>query len=165
MPNRQEPEEPELAQEVFALLGERWNHAILREVFFGVQRFGALQRNLGIGPNTLTSRLAGLIELGLLERHRYRPDKEWYDYRLTDSARELVPAWITLALWGQAHLHPDRSTRRRVRHTSCGELVDPQLTCGHCGEILHGRDLEPVELATEADATNGHPTATATNRA
>ena len=146
--------DPRPAQEVFELLGERWNNAILREVFWGVHRFGALQRKLGIGPNTLTTRLATLVELGLLERHRYRPDKEWYDYRLTESAQELVPAWITLAQWGRTHLHADLPTRRYIRHTTCGELVNPQLTCGHCGEPLTGHDLEPVELPAEAGASS-----------
>ncbi|MBY8862629.1 helix-turn-helix transcriptional regulator [Nocardia sp. CA2R105] len=145
--------EPHPAEEVFNLLGERWNNAILREVYWGVHRFGALQRSLGIGPNTLTSRLATLVELGLLERHRYRPDKDWYDYRLTDSARQLVPAWIALTQWGRTHLHPGGSDRRRIRHTGCGELVNPQLTCDHCGEVLTGHDLEPIELSDEKAAT------------
>src|SRR5579875_556393 len=95
-----------MTRELFALLGERWNYAILVEVFYGVQRFGELQRRLGIAPNTLTTRLGGLVELGLLERHRYRPDKDWFDYRLTDSARDLVPAWITLSQWAETHLRP-----------------------------------------------------------
>ena len=147
----QDDSEPHPAQEVFALLGERWNNAILREVYWGVHRFGALQRKLGIGPNTLTSRLSTLVELGLLERHRYRPDKEWYDYRLSESAQELVPAWIVMARWGHAHLHTDLPNRR-VRHTTCGELANPQLTCSHCGEIITGRDLEPIELSPEEAA-------------
>ncbi|GAA3546925.1 helix-turn-helix domain-containing protein [Amycolatopsis ultiminotia] len=141
-----------LAQELFALLGERWNYAILREVFFGVERFGALQRSLGIAPNTLTSRLAGLVDLGLLERHRYRPDKDWYDYRLTASARELVPGWITLSQWAANHLSTDPASRRHLRHTGCGELIEPQLTCGHCGAVLQGRELEPVELVSEGES-------------
>lgn len=139
-------------RELFALLGERWNYAILREVFFGVQRFGALQRNLQVAPTTLTARLTGLVKLGLLERRQYRPDKEWFDYCLTDSARELVPAWIMLAQWALTHMDSDRATTRQVRHTACGELISAQLTCSHCGGALEGRDLEPVEKATD-DAT------------
>ena len=143
--------DPAMTQELFAQLGERWNYAILREVFYGVERFGALQRNLGIAPNTLTARLAGLVDLGLIERHRYRPDKDWYDYRLTANARDLVPAWITLAQWAENNLRAGHTTRRRLLHSECGELADPRLTCGHCGGVLNGRDLEPVELLAQDD--------------
>ncbi|WP_327293760.1 MULTISPECIES: helix-turn-helix domain-containing protein [unclassified Streptomyces] len=149
-----------MTQELFALLGERWNYAILREVFYGVERFGALQRSLGIAPNTLTARLAVLIDLELLERHRYREDKDWYDYRLTDSAREIVPAWVTLSQWAANHLRANPTTRRRLRHTGCGELTNPHLTCGHCGAALQGRDLEPVELPLEDEGPSGSTAAT-----
>lgn len=143
-----------MTRELFALLGERWNYAILVEIFYGVERFGELQRRLGIAPNTLTARLGGLVKLGLLERHRYRPDKDWFDYRLTDSARDLVPAWITLSQWAETHLRTGQ-TRRRLRHSGCGQLTSPLLTCSQCGAVLNGRDLEPVELAVKEDTDAG----------
>ena len=138
-----------MTQELFAFLGERWNYAILCEVFYGVERFGALQRRLGIAPTTLTARLVGLVDFGLIERHRYRPDKEWFDYRLTDRARELVPPWITLSQWAQTNLDPDRLPRRHLRHTGCGQLTRPHLTCSQCGQDINGRDLEPVGPAED----------------
>lgn len=144
-----------VTQELFALLGERWNYAILRETFFGVQRFGALQRKLGIAPNTLTARLAGLVDFGLLERHQYRPDKKWFDYRLTDSARALVPAWISLTQWAERYLDPALKSRRQLRHTACGQITNPRLTCSYCGEILDGHDMEPAEPPTGDDTADG----------
>lgn len=155
--------DPHPIPEVFTLLGERWNNAILREVYWGVHRFGALQRNLGIGPNTLTSRLATLVDLGLLERRRYRPDKEWYDYRLTDSGRALVPAWVALAQWSHTYLHSATPGRRRIRHTGCGEVVNPHLVCDHCGEVLTGHDLEPTELSADEAAADTHTGTPAAN--
>ncbi|WP_194922792.1 winged helix-turn-helix transcriptional regulator [Catenulispora pinisilvae] len=140
-----------MGQELFALLGERWNYAILRQVFFGVERFGTLQRALDIAPRTLTARLTTLVELGLLERHQYRADKEWFDYRLTAAARELVPAWITMSQWASTHLDHERTAQRRLRHKLCGQIAVPVLTCSHCGEEMSGRDLEPVELSTESE--------------
>ena len=81
-------------QEFLSAISERWNYQILREVFFGVGRFGELKRALGISANILTARLASLTELGLLTKHAYRPDKAWYEYRLTDSARDWsCPPW------------------------------------------------------------------------
>jgi DNA-binding HxlR family transcriptional regulator len=91
-------------QEFLAAISERWNYQILREVFFGVGRFGELKRALGISANILTARLNSLTELGLLTKHAYRPDKPWYEYQLTDSARELVvPAIVTITRWAEAN--------------------------------------------------------------
>ena len=137
-----------MTQKLFALLGERWNYAILVEIFYGVERFGGLQRSLGIAPTTLTTRLNELVDLGLLERHRYRSDKDWYDYRLTEDARAIVPAWITMSQWAANHLRDRPSTRRRLRHTACGAVTNPRLTCTACGKVLDGTDLEPVDLPT-----------------
>jgi DNA-binding HxlR family transcriptional regulator len=91
---------------MFAILGERWNYHIFREVFFGTNRFGGLQRALHIAPNVLTNRLNTLVELDLLERHQYRSDKPWYEYRLTEQAQAIVPAWVTIARWAETHLEP-----------------------------------------------------------
>ncbi|MEU9545721.1 MULTISPECIES: winged helix-turn-helix transcriptional regulator [Streptomyces] len=70
-------------QEFLAAISERWNYQILREVFFGIGRFGELKRALGISANILTARLNSLTELGLLTKRAYRPDKPWYEYELT----------------------------------------------------------------------------------
>jgi len=49
--------EGESRRRALALVGERWTMLILREAFFGVRRFGALARNLGIPRPTLSLRL------------------------------------------------------------------------------------------------------------
>jgi DNA-binding HxlR family transcriptional regulator len=131
-------------RELFAILGERWNYAIVREVFYGVRRFGALQRALGIAPNVLTARLSVLIDLGLLAREQYRPDKQWYEYQLSESARMIVPAWIIMAQWAEANLPEGDRTRRGIRHTTCGQVTHPVLTCGACGQPVDSRDVAPV---------------------
>ncbi|HVV13646.1 helix-turn-helix domain-containing protein [Amycolatopsis sp.] len=131
-------------RELFALLGERWNYAILREVFYGVRRFGALQRALGIAPSILTTRLAALAELGLVEKIQYRPDKPWFEYHLSESARAIVPAWMVLAQWAEAHLPDGDRTARAIRHTTCGGVTHPVLTCDVCGEPMDARDVAPA---------------------
>ncbi|MFF9607756.1 winged helix-turn-helix transcriptional regulator [Streptomyces sp. NPDC014684] len=78
-----------------AAISERWNYQILREVFFGVHRFGKLKRGLGPSATMLTARLNDLVGIGLLEKHAYREGKPWYAYRLTDGVREpVVPAIV-----------------------------------------------------------------------
>jgi DNA-binding HxlR family transcriptional regulator len=64
-------------------VGDRWSLMILRDASYGATRFDQFQKNLGIAPNILTRRLAGLVEVGVLEKYRYslRPPRD--EYRLT----------------------------------------------------------------------------------
>ncbi|MEU3372436.1 helix-turn-helix domain-containing protein [Streptomyces sp. NPDC006660] len=132
-------------QEFLSAISERWNYQILREVFFGVGRFGELKRALGISANILTARLAGLTELGLLTKHAYRPDKPWYEYRLTDSARELVvPAIVTITRWAEAHATDGDLTRHPLVHTACGRPTEPYLACSSCHQPVEASSLHPA---------------------
>jgi DNA-binding HxlR family transcriptional regulator len=88
----------------FELFGDRWTLQIVREVFRGTRRFGRLQRRLGIARTVLSARLALLVEQGILERHRYHRDPDWFEYRLTDRGRALYPAITALARWADEHL-------------------------------------------------------------
>ncbi|MHB8690572.1 MAG: winged helix-turn-helix transcriptional regulator [Solirubrobacteraceae bacterium] len=126
-----------------ALVGERWTLLILREAFFGVRRFGQFARNLEIPRPTLSARLRTLVDAGMLERVLYATDPDRYEYRLTDSGRDLFPAIIALMRWGDEHLAGSEGPPIVLRHNGCGQIADPRLTCGHCGEELGVRDVTP----------------------
>jgi len=139
-------------QEFLAAISERWNYQILREVFFGVGRFGELKRALGISANILTARLNSLTELGLLTKRAYRPDKPWYEYELTDSARELVvPAIVTITRWAETHATDGEITHHPLLHTACGNPTDPYLACSSCHLPVEASTLRPMP-AEEGDA-------------
>ncbi|MFF1699032.1 winged helix-turn-helix transcriptional regulator [Streptomyces sp. NPDC058257] len=132
-------------QEFLSAISERWNYQILREVFFGVGRFGELKRALGISANILTARLASLTELGLLSKHPYRTDKPWYEYRLTDSARELVvPAIVAITHWAETRATGTDATRHPLMHTVCGNPTDPYLACSSCHQPMEAPTLRPM---------------------
>ncbi|USI73804.1 winged helix-turn-helix transcriptional regulator [Sphingomonas morindae] len=84
-----------------AWMGDAWRLLILREVARGEFRFDGLRRALGIAPNILTRRLAGLVEDGLLARHRYseRPPRD--EFRLTEKGQALIPILIALGAWAR----------------------------------------------------------------
>ncbi|WP_194918481.1 winged helix-turn-helix transcriptional regulator, partial [Catenulispora rubra] len=85
-----------------ATISERWTYQILREIFFGTTRFGELKRTLGISANILTTRLNDLTEAGLLTKRAYRQDKPWFEYELTDEARDVVvPAIVAITRWAE----------------------------------------------------------------
>jgi DNA-binding HxlR family transcriptional regulator len=125
------------------LVGERWTLLILREAFFGVQRFGQLARNLNIPRPTLSSRLRRLVDVGLLDRVPYSRDPERHEYRLTEAGRDLFGAIVVLMRWGDEHLpHPD-GPPIVLRHHTCGEFIDPRLVCAHCGGEITARNVTP----------------------
>ena len=125
------------------LVGERWTLLILREAFFGVQRFGQLARNLSIPRPTLSSRLRTLVEVGLLERVRYSQDPERYEYRLTEVGHDLFGAVVVLMRWGDEHLPNPDGPPIVLRHRTCGEVADPRLICAHCNEEITARNVTP----------------------
>lgn len=151
-PNTSKPVVFEHGQTFLAAISERWNYQILREVFFGTARFGEIKRALGISANILTTRLADLTELGLLAKRAYREDKPWYEYELTDAARELVvPAIVAITRWAEERgLSADGPgaegavARRPLLHTTCGNQTEPYLACSACHARVEASNLVPL---------------------
>jgi DNA-binding HxlR family transcriptional regulator len=130
----------ELAMDV---LSDRWTFLILREAFFGVRRYGQMQRNLGIARNVLADRLRQLVADGMFERVRYRTDPDWYEYRLTERALDLYPVIVGLMRWADRHLAgEDDADALELIHRSCGKPAEPYLACSYCHERLTGRDID-----------------------
>jgi DNA-binding HxlR family transcriptional regulator len=124
------------------VLSDRWTFLILREAFFGVRRYGRMQRDLGIARNVLAERLRKLVADGMLERVRYRTDPDWYEYRLTERALDLYPVIVGLMRWAERHLGPDDAGAAvELVHRSCGHPAEPYLACAHCHEPLTARDI------------------------
>src|SRR3954462_7920189 len=89
------------------LVGERWTLLILRDTFLGTRRFDDFQRNLGIARNILQSRLARLVDEGILRRVRYQERPERFEYRLTRKGVDLWPILVALMKWGDRHVFPE----------------------------------------------------------
>jgi DNA-binding HxlR family transcriptional regulator len=145
----------ELAVDVLA---DRWTFLILREAFFGVRRYGQLQRNLGIARNVLADRLRKLVADGMFERVRYRADPDWYEYRLTDRALDLYPVIVGLMRWADRHLVKpgDEVLALELIHRSCGAPADPYLACAHCHEPIGGREIDARVVASHGARAQRH---------
>jgi DNA-binding HxlR family transcriptional regulator len=140
-PTRPPRDAVELAMDV---LSDRWTFLILREGFFGVRRYGQMQRDLGIARNVLADRLRQLVADGMFERVRYRTDPDWYEYRLTDRALGLYPVILGLMQWAGQHLSDERDAMIEVTltHRACGHRTEPYLACSHCHAPVTPRDVE-----------------------
>jgi len=102
------------------VLGEKWTLLIVRELVLGATRFNQIQRGLPrISPTVLNTRLAELTERGVIVRRRI-PEQKGYEYRLTESGRELYPLLLKMSEWGM------RWARRGIRE----EELDVEFLMG-----------------------------------
>lgn len=85
----------------FGLIGDRWTLVILRSALYGVRRFDDFQTELEIPRSVLSHRLAGLVELGIMERREYREDgqRARIEYPLTDMGHALGLPFIAMTEW------------------------------------------------------------------
>jgi DNA-binding HxlR family transcriptional regulator len=125
------------------LLADRWTFLVLREAFFGVRRFGHMQRNLGIARTVLSSRLKLLVAEGLLERRAYREDPVWHEYRLTQKGLDFYPVALALMDWGDHYLASEAGPPTLLHHRTCDHDMRPVWSCSHCHRPLDARDVEP----------------------
>ncbi|WP_342728822.1 helix-turn-helix domain-containing protein [Bradyrhizobium sp. B097] len=92
------------------IVGERWTLLIIRELLIGPKRFSDLLNHLnGMSPTLLTSRLAALIESGVIRKIDWQGPVTAQLYELTESGREIQPAIRELIRWGGRYLFPPRA--------------------------------------------------------
>jgi DNA-binding HxlR family transcriptional regulator len=120
------------------VVGERWTLLIVRDAFFGVRRFGDFVTHLDIPRAVLTSRLAALVEAGVLAPE---PGPHGHDeYALTGKGRDLWPVVRSLLAWGDEH-YSDIGPRRVFRHAADDGAVGPDGVSAQCGGVVDSADL------------------------
>jgi DNA-binding HxlR family transcriptional regulator len=107
------------------IVGDRWAFLILREAHVGATRFAEFRDVLGIAPNILTSRLATLVDAGILEKREYRDagERARSSYHLTPAGQDLKIVLAALQQWGDEHVPPATGPTVRRRDTRTGELI------------------------------------------
>lgn len=87
------------------VVGERWTLLILRDLFLhGPRRFKDFQDSLaGIAPNTLSARIKGLEEQGLIAGRLYSEHPPRAEYVLTGKGKALGPVLRALKDWGERY--------------------------------------------------------------
>ena len=81
------------------IIGARWALLIVEQLLDGPQRYGDLQRDLGVPTNMLATRLRELESAGILARLPLRHNSR--AYALTDRGRALREAIVALQYWGR----------------------------------------------------------------
>ena len=140
------------------ILGDRWTLIVLRDMIFGDGRhFSALHRGSleGIATNVLADRLDKLVEHGLLTRHQDPSHRQRTNYRLTESAIQLVPVLATLGAWGTAWLPVSEELSARAAVLAAGgpelwEQFMDELRAEHLGSPADLRQPTVREQLEEA---------------
>ena len=124
-----------------SVIGERWTLLILRDCFLGIRRFDDFQASLGITRHLLAERLKTLETKGLLRRVQYQDRPPRFEYRLTETGRNLFPVMVSLIAWANdAVPAPDEKPYRLVSKKS-GKPVAPVLCDAETGTPLSPQDL------------------------
>jgi DNA-binding HxlR family transcriptional regulator len=132
--------DPETAALAAALdqVGDRWTLRVVHALLPGEQRFGQLQRALGVAPNVLAQRLRALEADGLVLAEPYQQRPPRYGYRLTARGRDLAGVLRLLAAWMADDQAP--------RHTVCGTDLEVRWWCPTCERPAGGPDDQVVRV-------------------
>lgn len=125
---------------------EPWSNAIIRAAFLGARQFETFQQTLGIPRQTLSLRLRGLVEMGLLRRHPYQTQPLREEYRLTPRGKDLYGHVLASWLWDRRWGDPHQLMPKQLVHRTCGHACQPQLLCEHCAAPLSLPKMAPVMM-------------------
>lgn len=119
-------------EQTMALIGTKSGMLIMREAYYGTTRFDDFARRVGITKAATSTRLAELVDAGLLEKRPYRePGQRSRDeYVLTASGTAFMPVVWAMFEWGRTYLS---DTRMRLAHQDCGAEATVEIRCaeGH----------------------------------
>jgi DNA-binding HxlR family transcriptional regulator len=98
------------------VISGKWTLLIIRDLADDSLRFCELERSLeGISPRTLSLRLRGLEEEGVVERRTYPEVPPRVEYALTDKGRALVPLIENMRSYGNKWIpEPERQVPAAV---------------------------------------------------
>jgi len=94
------------------LLCTRWTMVLLRELVAGTTRFNDLRRGVPkMSPTLLAQRLRELEAAGIVERKAVKPEKGVFEYRMTESGKDLRAVVEAMGFWGQKWVEARQSLK------------------------------------------------------
>ncbi len=113
---------------------------LMREAFYGVERFDELTARVGISEPVAAARLRELVAAGLLTRRPYREpgQRTRSAYRLTEKGADLLPVLVGLLDWGDRWAAAEGGGPVALTHRDCGAAVSAHLRCAAGPEVGAG---------------------------
>jgi DNA-binding HxlR family transcriptional regulator len=98
---------------------------------------------LGPIPGTaLTTRLGALVNARVLEKRRYNDRPVRYEYLLTPRGRQVWPILTSMWAWERNWVEGTDNVLPQMRHTTCGQIIEPVLTCDTCRAAIRWREVD-----------------------
>ncbi len=92
------------------ILCTRWTVVLLREMVAGSTRFNDLRRGVPrMSPALLSKRLKDLETAGIVTRSPVAGESDLYEYRLSQSGKDLAPIIEAVGVWGQKWIETEAS--------------------------------------------------------
>lgn len=132
---------PSSVSRALEIVGDRWSFLILREAFYGAQRFDQLQTELRIATNVLTERLARLVDRGIFRKLKYQSMPERFEYTLTPLGLNLFGPMMMMMAWGDRWRSNGRAPVL-LKHLTCGREFTPEVICDHCGRSIQAHAMK-----------------------
>ncbi|MGW7068714.1 winged helix-turn-helix transcriptional regulator [Streptomyces sp. NPDC054855] len=134
------------------VVGDRWSLLIIRDVFDGTRRFGALQRSLGASRNILTDRLRTLVAQGVLETRPASDGTAYSEYILTDKGADLFTILVALRQWGEGHLFAEGEAHSLLLDTDSRRPISPLAPLDADGRPVSHQNSYVYKLADAESA-------------
>jgi DNA-binding HxlR family transcriptional regulator len=138
------------------LLSTRTSFLLLREAFYGTDRFDDFATRVGISPPVCAARLKELVADGLLAREDYQEpgQRTRQAYVLTEKGAALLPVLVALMDWGNRYEDDHGGPVELRHHGRCDQPVHAELRCA----AGHRVDLGHLDLAERGRRGRRPPT-------
>lgn len=130
------------AAKVLDLLSTKTVFLAVRECFYGTTRFEDFVERIGTSAPAVSRALKQLEAAGVIERAPYRePGRRIRDeYHLTPAGEDLLPIFLSLMQWGDAHLQDGKPPLAFLDQQ--GRRVQVRVTADTEGPAVRSGDLE-----------------------
>jgi DNA-binding HxlR family transcriptional regulator len=140
------------------VFGDSWTLLIVRDASQGLTRFDEFQRSLNIARNTLSDRLAKLVDAGVLTKRFYQDNPPRYEYLLTEKGRDFFPVLAAMLSWGDKWLDDGGGAPVALQHHEPGHTILSRVVCAECGNPVEHADIRfcvgpgyPADVRPELD--------------
>jgi len=130
------------AAKVLDLLSTKTAFLAVRECFYGTRRFEDFVDRIGSSAPAVSRALKQLEAAGVVQRAPYRePGSRVRDeYHLTPAGEDLLPVFLSLMQWGDAHLQDGKPPLSFLDQR--GRPVRVRVTADTESPAVHSGDLE-----------------------